>query len=101
MARQGTLGLLGLACQFAHGTYVGQNICAHFFLVLLNEVVDVSKPSTKVSITSVSQHFEDTAVYGKERDIKDTSTEVANDKLRFTTLFVKAGPLIVPASLVA
>ena len=41
-----------------------------FFLVLLNEVIDdmvVEIFTTKVGITSGSQHFEDIDIYGKKR----------------------------------
>ena len=38
--------------------------------------------TTKVGITSGSQHFEDIVISGKERDIKDTPIEVVNDHLQ-------------------
>ena len=93
MARQSALGLLDLTFQFAHGTHVGRNICARFLLVLFDEIVNdavIEIFTTKVGVTSGSQHFEDTVVYGKERDIKGTSAEVIDDNLRFTTLLIKA-----------
>ncbi len=89
---EGSLGLLGLALELAHGLEVLGDVDIILLVEGLGEVVDdteVKVLTTKAGITGGSQDLKDTLLDGQERDIEGTTTEIVDDDLALAVGLVK------------
>jgi hypothetical protein len=92
LAGQGPLSLFDFTLKFSESPQVLGDIGTSLLLVGFDQVVDdtvVEIFTTKVSITSSSQDFEDTVVDGKKGNIEGSSTKIVDNDLGFTRLLVK------------
>lgn len=92
LAGQGTLGLLNLTLELAHGLEVLGDVDVVLLVVELGEVVDdtvIEILTSEMSITGSSLDLEETVLDGEEGDIESTSTEIVDDDLALITLLVK------------
>lgn len=90
---QGPLRLLDLPLEFAEGAQVAVDVGAGLLLVRLDEVLHnpvVEIFTTEMGVTGGGQDLEDTVVDGEERDIEGSSSEIVDDDLGLSTLFVKS-----------
>lgn len=88
LGRKSSLGTFDFTLEFAHSTKVGSNILAIVLsLPDLDKVVNdtvVKVFTTKMSVTSSSQNFENAVFDGKKRDIESSSSQVVDDNLAFS-----------------
>ena len=92
LARKGTLGLLGLTLELAHGLGVLGNIDTVLLVEGLGEVVDdalVEILTTETGVTSGSQDLENALLDGKKGHIESTTTQVVDDDLTLLTGLIK------------
>jgi hypothetical protein len=92
LRRKGTLGLLGLTLELAHGLEVLGDVDVVLLVVALGEVVDdtlVEILTTKMGVTSGGQNLEDAVVDGQERDIEGTTTKIVDNDLALAVSLVQ------------